>query len=52
MWAELHHLQVLRCEEDFPRVAYVRLGPELAFVTFPAGSEPLPVWRGQRNAGR
>jgi hypothetical protein len=24
-WAELHDLQVLRCEEDFPRVAYVRL---------------------------
>jgi hypothetical protein len=22
-WAELHDLQVLRCEEDFPRVAYV-----------------------------
>jgi hypothetical protein len=24
-WAELHDLQVLRCEEDFPRVAYVYL---------------------------
>ena len=47
MWAELHHLQVLRCEEDSPRVAYVQLTPELAFVTFPAGSEPLPVWRGR-----
>ena len=22
-WAELHDLQVLRCEEDVPRVAYV-----------------------------
>ena len=40
-------LQVLRCEEDSPRVAYVQLTPELAFVTFPAGSEPLPVWRGR-----
>ena len=46
-WAELHHLQVLRCEEDSPRIAYVQLTPELAFVTFPAGSEPLPVWRGR-----
>jgi AraC-like DNA-binding protein len=46
-WAELHHLQVLRCEEDAPRVAYLRLAPRLAFLTFPAGSEPLPVWRGR-----
>jgi AraC-like DNA-binding protein len=46
-WAELHHLQVLRCEEDSPRVAYVQLAPGLAFVTFPAGSEPLTVWRGR-----
>ena len=46
-WAELHHLQVLRCEEDSPRIAYVQLTPELAFVTFPTGSERLPVWRGR-----
>jgi AraC-like DNA-binding protein len=45
-WAELHHLQVLRCEEDSPGVAYVQLAPELAFVTFSADSGPLPVWRG------
>jgi hypothetical protein len=49
-WAELHHLQVLRCEEDSPRIAYVQLGPGLAFVTFPAGSESLPVWRGREMA--
>src|SRR6516225_9114165 len=46
-WAELHHMQVLRCEEDFPQVSYVQLAPGLASVTFPAGSEPLPVWRGR-----
>jgi AraC-like DNA-binding protein len=40
-------LQVLRCEEDSPRIAYVQVTSELAFVTFPAGSEPLPVWRGR-----
>jgi AraC-like DNA-binding protein len=43
-WAELHDLQVLRCEEDFPRVAYVYLGPQLSFVTLPAYSGPQPVW--------
>ena len=45
-WAELHHLQVLRCEEDAPRVAYLQLAPKLAFMTFSADSGPLPVWRG------
>ena len=45
-WAELHDLEVLRCEEDFPRVAYVCLGPQLSFVTFPANSGPVPVWGG------
>jgi hypothetical protein len=45
-WAELHDLEVLRCEEDFPRVAYVRLSPRLSFVTFPAHSGPLPMWGG------
>src|SRR6202043_946625 len=45
-WAELHDLQVLRCEEDFPRVAYVCLGPQVSFVTFPAHSGPVPVWGG------
>ena len=45
-WAELHDLQVLRCEEDIPRVAYVCLAPQLSFVTFPAHSGPLPVWGG------
>jgi hypothetical protein len=37
---------MLRCEEDPPRVAYVRLAPRLAFVTFPTNSAPLPAWRG------
>src|SRR5690349_39503 len=45
-WAELHHLQTLRCEEDCPRVAYVRLAPRLAFVTFRANSSSSAVWRG------
>src|ERR1700738_1149255 len=45
-WAELHDLEVLRCEEDLPRVAYLCLSPQLSFVTFPAHSGPLPVWGG------
>ena len=45
-WAELHDLQVLQCEEDFPRVAYVCLAPQLSFVSFPAHSGSLPVWDG------
>jgi AraC-like DNA-binding protein len=45
-WAELHHFQVLRCEEDAPRVAYLQFAPRLAFMTFSADSAPLPVWRG------
>src|SRR6516225_7311696 len=45
-WGQLHHLQVLRCEEDSQRLVYLQLAPSLAFVTFPAGFEPLPVWRG------
>jgi hypothetical protein len=44
--AELHHSQMLRCEEDAPRVAYLQLAPGLAFTTFTADSGPLPVWRG------
>jgi hypothetical protein len=45
-WADLHHSQVLRFEEDLSRVAYMRLAPLLAFLTFPASSVPLPVLRG------
>jgi AraC-like DNA-binding protein len=45
-WAELHHMQVLRCEEGSPRVAYLHLAPRLVFVTFPTFSGPFPVWRG------
>jgi AraC-like DNA-binding protein len=45
-WAELHDLKVVRCEEGFSRVAYVCLGPQLSFVTFPGHLEPFPVWGG------
>jgi AraC-like DNA-binding protein len=45
-WAELHHLQLLRCEEDLPRIGYVSLPEHLAFISFPGHSLPQPVWRG------
>ena len=41
-WAELHHLQLLRCEEDHPGTAYVQLAPELAFMS---PSEYVPLRR-------
>ena len=47
-WAELHHLQVLRCEEDSPRIAYLQLAPGPAFVTLSADSGPLPVFSGRK----
>jgi AraC-like DNA-binding protein len=47
-WAELHHMQLLRCEEDWPRIAFVSFAPRLAFVAFTAGSGPMPLWRGTR----
>jgi AraC-like DNA-binding protein len=45
-WAELQYLQLLRCEEDAARTGYLRLAPDLAFITFAAYPTPLPVWRG------
>jgi AraC-like DNA-binding protein len=45
-WAELHYIQLLRCEEGLPRIGYVCLPPRLACISFPASSGPLPKWRG------
>src|SRR5207245_10573475 len=45
-WAELHNLQLLRCEEDLARIGYVRLPPRLACISIPANFGPLPRWRG------
>ena len=38
-WVELSHLGLLRAEEASPRVAYVALPAELAFVTFSTNRE-------------
>ncbi len=45
-WAELHELQLLHCEEDFPRIAYLALAPRLVFAAFATGPNSLPLWDG------
>jgi AraC-like DNA-binding protein len=44
--AELHQLRLLRCEEGLPRIGYVTFPSQLACISFPANSDPLPKWRG------
>lgn len=39
-WATLHHLQLIRGEENLPRIAYVSLDPTLVFVGF--ATKPYP----------
>ena len=46
-WATLHHLQLLRSEEDLPRIAYVSLAPELVFVAFATRPNPPILWGGE-----
>ena len=46
-WVTLHHLQVLRSEEDVSRIAYVSLDPALVFVGFAARPDPPMLWGGQ-----
>ena len=46
IWAELHQLQLLRCEEDLPRIGFASLPRQLACISFPGNSGPLPRWRG------
>jgi AraC-like DNA-binding protein len=45
-WATLHHLQLLRSEEDLPRIAYVSLGSMLLFVGFATRRDPPMLWSG------
>ena len=45
-WATLHHLQLLRSEEDLPRIAYVSLTPRLVFVGFTTRPDPSMLWGG------
>jgi AraC-like DNA-binding protein len=47
-WAGLHYLEVLRCDEPFPRFGYISLRPQLSFMVYPAPSGAMPVWRGAK----
>lgn len=45
-WLTLHHLRVLGGQENLPRIAYISLSPERAFISFPTGGYPS-VWAGR-----
>src|SRR5580704_17841959 len=45
-WATLHHLDLLRSEEDIPRIGYVSLATALVFVGFAGRTDPPMVWGG------
>ena len=45
-WATLLHMQLLRSEEDMPRIAHVSLAPTLVFVGFATRPDPPMVWGG------
>ena len=45
-WATLHHMQLLRSEEDMPRIAHVSLAPMLVFAGFATRPDPPMVWGG------
>jgi AraC-like DNA-binding protein len=45
-WATLHHLRLLRSEEDLPRIGYVSLPSAFVFVGFAARAGPPIHWGG------
>jgi AraC-like DNA-binding protein len=45
-WVELHDLQLLRCEENVPRIGYMTMPLPFACVSLPENSGLLPRWRG------
>src|SRR5258708_1515107 len=45
-WVTLHHLDLQRCEEDLPRIAYLSLAPELVFMGFATRPDPPMQWGG------
>ena len=45
-WATLHQLQLLRSEEDMPRIAHISLAPTLVFVGFATHPDPPMFWGG------
>lgn len=45
-WAELRELQLLHCEEDFPRIAFLSLAHQFVYVSFPTAFSGSPLWGG------
>lgn len=44
-WLTLRHLRVLQGCENLPRIAYISLSPDRAFVSFPTSGSPS-IWAG------
>ena len=45
-WTTLHHLHLLRSEEELPRIGYVSLAPALIFVALAPRPDPPMLWGG------
>jgi AraC-like DNA-binding protein len=45
-WVELHHLRLLRGQENLPRVAHVSLTSDLVFIAFPTRYDPPQIFDG------
>jgi hypothetical protein len=45
-WVKLPNLRLFSAKENLPRIAYVSLAPEFAFIGFPTQFDPPPVWKG------
>jgi AraC-like DNA-binding protein len=45
-WIDTGRLRLIRCEENVPRIAFIRFAPEDVFVSLPMIHDPPPIWRG------
>jgi AraC-like DNA-binding protein len=45
-WAELQELQLLHCEEDFARIAFLSLAHRFVYVSFPTAFGGSTLWAG------
>jgi AraC-like DNA-binding protein len=47
-WVKLRRLRLIRCRENVPHIAFVRLAQGQVFVTFPTHHDPAPIWSGAK----
>jgi AraC-like DNA-binding protein len=45
-WIDTGRLRLIRCEENVPRVAFIRFAPDNVFVSLPMIHDPPPIWGG------